>query len=141
MTAITIPDPLPPAFTLPREVIEFAVGQHLDEFGEDSLVARTWQWVLHGGGPGPVSRMDWRQIDGDGPPSAATLAAESTTEEPPLSAQAPWAELNKARFICWWCTSEPGDIVPGRFQPSEACDTNTATEIGAVTVTVRDGDA
>jgi hypothetical protein len=47
--AIEVPDPLPPAITLPREVIEFAVSQHLEEFSESSLVARTWRWVLHGG--------------------------------------------------------------------------------------------
>jgi hypothetical protein len=39
MPAISIPDPLPPAVTLPREVIEFAISEHLREFGDDSLVA------------------------------------------------------------------------------------------------------
>jgi hypothetical protein len=66
MPAIRVPDPLPPAITLPREVIEFAVSQHLEEFGESSLVARTWRWVLHGGGPGPISHMDWSEFDGTG---------------------------------------------------------------------------
>jgi hypothetical protein len=84
MPAIDIPDPLPPAITPDREVIEFFIDEDLAEFGEDSLAARTWQWVLHGGGQGPISHMDWTQFDGDGPPSAATLAAESTTSEPPL---------------------------------------------------------
>jgi hypothetical protein len=40
MPAIEVPDPPPPAITLPREVIEFAVSQHLEEFGESNLVAR-----------------------------------------------------------------------------------------------------
>jgi hypothetical protein len=30
-----------PAITLPREVIEFAISQHLAEFAEHSLVAST----------------------------------------------------------------------------------------------------
>jgi hypothetical protein len=141
MPAIPIPDPLPPAITLPREVIDFAVEQHLEEFGEDSLVARTWTWILHGGGPAPISHMDWKQVDGDGPPSAATLTAESTAEEPPLSGRAPWADLNKARFICWWCTALPGDEVPLRFQHREVAHTDVVTEIGSVTVTVRDSSA
>lgn len=55
MPAIHIPDPLPPAITPDREVIEFVVEQDLEAFGENSLVARTWQWVLHGGGPRPIS--------------------------------------------------------------------------------------
>jgi len=84
MRAIDIPDPLPSAITPPRTVIEFLINEHLEEFGDTSLVARTWHWVLHGGELGPVSRMDWSQFDGDGPPSAATLAAESTASEPPL---------------------------------------------------------
>ena len=86
-----IPDPLPPAITPPRTVIEFLIDQDLEEYGETGLVARTWHWVLHGGGPGPISHMDWSQFDGDGPPSAATLAAESTTDEPPLLPAHPMA--------------------------------------------------
>jgi hypothetical protein len=83
MPAIDIPDPLPPAITPDREVIELFIDEDLAEFGHDSLVARTWHWVLHGGRPGPISHMDWRRFDGDAPPSAATLAAESTASEPP----------------------------------------------------------
>ena len=78
MPAIDIPDPLPPAITPPRTVIEFLIGQDLVGYGGACLVARTCHWVLHGSGPEPVSRMDWSQFDGDGPPSAATLPAEST---------------------------------------------------------------
>ena len=73
MPVIAIPDPLPPAITPPRTVIEFLVDQDLEEFGGTGLVARIWYWVLHGGGPGPISHMDWSQFDGDGrhrqPPS------------------------------------------------------------------------
>src|SRR5580698_3429319 len=52
MSAINIPNPLPPAITPSRTVIEFLVDQDLEEFGDTGLVARTWHWVLHGGGPG-----------------------------------------------------------------------------------------
>ncbi len=117
MRAIDIPDPLPPAITPPRTVIEFLIDQHLDEFGDTGLVARTWRWVLHGGGLGPISHMDWSQVDGHGPPTAATLAAESTASEPHLYPPTPWDELNKALFICWLCTSAPEDELPLRFPP------------------------
>ena len=115
MPTIAIPDPLPPAITPPRTVIEFLVDQDLEEFGDTGLVARTWHWILHGGGTGPISHTDWSQFDGDGPPSAATLAIESTADQPPLLPRTPWTELNKARFICWWCTANPEDAVPLRF--------------------------
>jgi hypothetical protein len=110
MPAIDIPDPLPPAITLPREVIEYAIGKDVERFGADSLVARTWQWVLHGPGQAPISHTDWSPFDGDGPPSAATVAAEST---------------------------DPGDQVPLRFRPWETASTSVATEGGSATVTMR----
>jgi hypothetical protein len=113
--AIEVPDPLPAAITLPRDFIEFAISQHLKEFGEHSLVARTWLWILHGGGTGPISHTDWSQFDGNGPPLKATLAAESAADQPPLLPRTSWTELNKARFICWWCTANPLDAVPLRF--------------------------
>ena len=86
------------------------------EFGEHSLVARTWRWILHGGEPGPTGHMHWSQFDGEGPPSAAILAAESTADQPSLLPRTPWSEFNKARFICWWCTANPEDEVPLRFR-------------------------
>ena len=137
MPAIHIPDPLPPAITPPRTVIEFLIDQDLEEYGETGLVARTWHWVMHGGGPGPISHMDWSQFDGDGPPTAATLAAESTTDEPPLYPPTPWPELNQARFICWLCIAEPGDDVPPRFRPWDTAPVPAVTEDGSVTVTMR----
>ena len=122
----------------PGTVIEFLIDQHLVEFGDTGLVAHTWHWVLHGGVPGPVSHMDWSQVDGHGPPSAATLAVESTASEPPLYPPTPWDELNNARFICWLCTSAPEDEVPLRFRPSDAAPAPAATEDGSVTVTMRE---
>jgi hypothetical protein len=138
MPTIAIPDPLPPAITPDREVIEFFIDEDLAEFGDNSLVARTWRWVLHGGGPAPISHTDWWQFDGNGPPSAATLAAESTASEPPLYPPTPWDELNRARFICWLCTAEPGDELSLRFHPWDAAPAPAVTEEGSVTVTMRE---
>jgi hypothetical protein len=138
MPAIDIPDVLPPAITPDHEVIGFLVERHLEEFGDNSLVARTWQWVLHGGGRGPISHTDWRRFDGEGPPSAATLTAESTASEPPLQPPTPWDELNRARFICWLCTSQPEDELPLRFHPWDAAPAPTASEEGSVTITMRE---
>jgi hypothetical protein len=120
-------------------LIEFLIERHLDEFGEDSLVARTWHWVLHGGGRAPISHTDWTRFDGHGPPSAATLAAESTASEPPFRPPTPWDELNRARFICWLCTSQPEDGLPLRFHPWDAAvPAPTATAEGAVTITLHE---
>jgi hypothetical protein len=137
MPVIDIPDPLPPAITLPREVIEYGIEKDLEHFGADSLVARTWRWALHGPGQAPISHTDWSPFDGDGPPSAATLAAESTASEPPLHRPTPWPELNQARFICWWCTADPEDQVPLRFRPWDTASTPVTAEGGSATVTMR----
>ncbi len=138
MPAIHIPDPLPSAITPSREVIDFFIDQDLEEFGEDSLVARTWHWVLHGGRRAPISHTDWSPFDGNGPPSAATLTAESTANEPPLYPPTAWEELNRARFICWICTSQPGDQLPLRFHPWDAAPAATATEEGSASITIRE---
>ena len=138
MLPIDIPHPLPPAITPDREVIEFLTERHLQEFGDDGLVARTWQWVLNGGGRGPISHMDYTRFDGDRPPSRATLAAESLASEPPLHPPTPWDELNRARYICWLCTSQPEDELPLRFHPWDATPAPTATEEGSVTIIIRE---
>ena len=128
---------MPPAITPDREVIEFLIERHLDEFGDGSLVARTWHWVLHGGGRGPISYMDWSRFDGDGPPSAATLAAESTASQPPLL---PCRLLERAQpgpVHLLACTSQPEDELPLRFHPWDATPAyGAATEEGSVTITV-----
>ena len=138
MPTIDIPDPLPPAITPDREVIDFLIDRHLHEFGENSLVARAWHWALHGGGRGPISHMDYTQFDGDGPPPRATLAAESLANEPPLHPPTPWDEVNRARYICWLCTSQPEDELPVRFHPWDAASAPTASEEGSVTITMRE---
>jgi hypothetical protein len=85
---------------------------------------------------------DWgsrgRRFDGHGPPSAATLAAESTASQPPLYPAASWDELNRARFICWLCTSQPEDEVPLRFHPWDAAPAPAASEEGSVTITIHE---
>lgn len=138
MPSIDIPDSLPPAIVPDRVVIEFFLEKDLAEFGEESLVARTWNWILHGGGRAPISHTDWSRFDGDGPPSAATLAAESTASEPPLYRPARWEDLNRARFICWLCTAEPEDELPLRFRSCDTPSPATVTEEGPVTVTIRE---
>ena len=86
-----------------------------------------------------ASHTDWARFDGHGPPSAATLTAESTASEPPLHPPTPWGELNRARFICWLCTSLPEDELPPRFHPWDAAvPASTATEEGSVTITLHE---
>jgi len=42
MPAIDIPDPLPPAITRPRTVIEFLIDQDLDGYGRRLLRFHPW---------------------------------------------------------------------------------------------------
>ena len=41
--------------------------------------------------------------------------------QPPLHPVVSWDELNRARFICWLCTSQPEDELPLRFHPLGRC--------------------
>ena len=43
MRVIGISNLLPPAITVSRTVIAFHIDQHLDEYGDTGLVARTWR--------------------------------------------------------------------------------------------------
>lgn len=83
---------------------------------------------MYGGGPGPISHMDWSQFDGNGPPSAATLAAQSTADEPAAVPPTPWPALNQVRFICWLCTAAPGEEVPLRSRPWDTAAAHALTE-------------
>ena len=108
MSAIDIPVPLPSAITPPARSSNSSSTR-------TSTNSATPAWSPHLAlgparrQPGPISHMDWSQFDGDGPPSTATLAAESTADEPPLHPPTPWGELNQARSVCWLCTFAPED--------------------------------
>jgi hypothetical protein len=100
----------------------FLIERHLDEFGDSSLVARTWHWVLHGGGRGPISHMDWSRFDGDGPPSAATLAAESTASQPPSPLRSPGTSSTGPGSSAGCAppspkTNSPCGSIPGTLRP------------------------
>jgi hypothetical protein len=56
MLVIDIPDSLPPAITPLAQTLELLIGQYLDKYDATGLVARTWQWILHGDSPRPISQ-------------------------------------------------------------------------------------
>ena len=136
MIAIPVPDPLPPAITPPRTVIEFLIDQDLDECGGTGLVARTWRWILYGGGPGPISRMDWSRFDADGPP-----------RPPPWQPKAPPTSRRSTLPPRGLSSTRPGSSAgyappsPGRrptvVSPLDTGSAPGVTEYGSVTVTMR----
>ena len=130
MPAMDIPDPLPPAITPPRTVIEFLADQDLKEFGDTGLVARTWHWVLHGGGPRPISHMDPSQFDGDRPPPLPRKA-------PPL--HPPTHGLNSTKPDSSAGYAPPTPETKYRCDsPWDATPAPAITEDGPVAVTMRD---
>ena len=84
MPAIDILDPLPPMIpAVPAHtVIEFLIDYSLRDYSDTGLVARTWHWILYGGGSGPISHVDRSRFDGAGPSSATTLDAACIANEP-----------------------------------------------------------
>jgi hypothetical protein len=113
MDVTQIPQTLPPAITVSRELAEFSLAEDLATYGADGPAALAWQWALTGQGPTPVSLRDWHQ----GPPDHDTLLDESRW---PYGDG--WrgfvarAEIDKARFLLWWLTASPDEQVPARFQ-------------------------
>jgi hypothetical protein len=138
MPPIEIPRPLLPAITPDREVIEFLIDQDLEKFGENSLVARTWHWILHGAGLAPISHTRLVTVRRRRTTISRHPRRRKHRQRAAPAPARPWEELNQARFIRWLCTAQPGDELPLRFNPGTPHGAPTVTEEGPATVTMRE---
>ena len=112
MDVTRVPQTLPPAITVSRDLVEFSLSEDLETYGIDGPVALAWQWVLTGEGPTPVSLRKWHQ----GPPDHDTLLDESRWPYGNgWGGRAVRPEIEKARFLLWWLTASPDEEVPTRF--------------------------
>jgi hypothetical protein len=133
MDVTQIPQTLPPAITVSRELVEFSLAEDLTTYGADGPAALAWQWALNGQGPTPVSLRDWHR----GPPDHETLLDESRWPYgDKWGGRAARAEIDKARFLLWWLTTSPDEQMPARFQHYQQAPAPAAVEHGAVTATL-----
>lgn len=131
MDVTKIPQTLPPAITVSRELVEFCLSEDLAEYGTIGPAALAWQWALTGQGPTPVALREWEQ----GPPDRAMMLDEGRWPYGDgWGGRAARAEIEKARFLLWWLTASPDDEVPDRFQRYHSAPEPTAVEHGSVTV-------
>ena len=131
MDVTRIPQTLPPAITVGRDLVEFCLSEDLQTYGTEGPVALAWRWALTGEGPTPVSLRQWRQ----GPPDHDTLLDESRWPYGNgWGDRAARPEIEKARFLVWWLTASPDEEVPARFQ--HYASPPAAAEHGAITATL-----
>src|SRR5450755_1623549 len=109
---LRLPDELPEAITVDRDVAAYFLAENLAEWGETGPVGYAWRWALYGEGPRPVSGLPWR----GGLPGARDLEGE-TWFDSGWGAQASYAEVGRAKFTLWWLQAPAGAEVPDRFVP------------------------
>jgi hypothetical protein len=111
VTTIRVPDPLPPAITRPRQLIQAVIAQNLQETGDQGRAALAWAWALTGGQPSPVTLSVAQGLT----PSREQITAEVAA--PPQGSTAPPGvptdfcdQLREARHILRWLTGETDEI-------------------------------
>ena len=68
-----LPEVLPEAITVSREVAAYVLEDDLKAWGTGGPVAAAWRWAMYGEGPCPVSRLPWS----GGLPTADDLEGET----------------------------------------------------------------
>jgi hypothetical protein len=111
VTALHVPDEVPPAITRPRHQVEAVHAQSLIEVGTDGRAALAWEWTLTGTRPSPVTLS----LPIGRPPSRDEIVAEATAE--PEGSTAPPGvpsdycdQLGEARSVLAWLAGESDEI-------------------------------
>src|SRR6266851_6384304 len=55
VSALCVPDQMPPAVTRPRQLVVAVLAHSLSEAGTDGRAALAWEWPLTGARPSPVT--------------------------------------------------------------------------------------
>jgi hypothetical protein len=111
MTALHVPDEVPPAITRPRHQVEAVLAQSLIESGTEGRAALAWEWALSGSRPSPVTLS----LPGDRPPSREEIVAEADAEPEGSTAGLGVPsdfcdQLGEARRVLAWLVGESDEI-------------------------------
>lgn len=111
VSAVHVPDELPPAITRSRPLVEAVLAHSLRETGTDGRTALAWQWALTGTRPSPVTLGT--------PPGRPPTRAEIRTEAdaPPEGFTAPPGvptdfcdQLREVRRVLVWLVGDSDEI-------------------------------
>jgi hypothetical protein len=111
VSAVCVPDRMPPAVTRPRQLVDAVLAASLSEAGTDGRAALAWEWALTGVRPSPVTLS----LPLGRPPSREEILAEADAE-PEGSTAAPGVpsdfcdQLGEARRILAWVAGESDEI-------------------------------
>jgi hypothetical protein len=111
MNALPVPDPLSPAITRPRQLVEAVLAQSMRETGTTGRAALAWPWALTGTRPSPITLS----LPVGQPPSRSEILTEASAE--PDSPTAPHGvptdfsdQLGEARHILSWLAGSTDEI-------------------------------
>jgi hypothetical protein len=111
VSAVDVPDELPPAITRSRQLVEAVLAQSLRETGTDGRTALAWQWALTGTRPSPVTLG----TPPGRPPSRAEIRTEA--DAPPEGSTAPLGvptdfcdQLREVRRVLAWLAGDTDEI-------------------------------
>src|SRR6266851_3460504 len=76
VSAVCVPDQMPPAVTRPRQLVDAVLAQSLSEASINGRAALAWEWALTGTRPSPVTLS----LPPGHPPSREEILAEADAE-------------------------------------------------------------
>ena len=111
VTALCVPEQMPPAIARSRQLVDAVLAQSLTEVGTDGRAALAWEWALTGTRPSPVALS----LPVGRPPSREEVVAEAATEPEGSTAQPGVPsdycdQLGEARRILAWLVGESDEI-------------------------------
>jgi hypothetical protein len=145
VSTVRVPDPLPPAITRPRHLVEAVLAQSLHETGTQGRTALAWEWALTGTRPSPVTLT----TPPGHPPTRKDILAEADAD--PEGSTAPPGvptdycdQLREARSVLAWLAGATDEIPvddenPGQLTVARGGYTRTDAEIRQVRDNARRG--
>jgi hypothetical protein len=111
VTALYVPEQMPPAIARSRQLVDAVLAQSLTEVSTDGRAALAWEWALTGTRPSPVtlSQPVGRPPSRDEIVAEATAEPEGSTAEPGVPSDC-CDQLGEARHILAWLAGESDEI-------------------------------
>jgi hypothetical protein len=127
----TLPDVMPEAITVGRDMAAWLLEESLAAYGTAGPVAAVFRWALYGQGPRPICRQPWY----GGLPTAVEMEGE-TWFESGWGRTATYEEIRYAKGMLWLLQAQVGEDMPDRFIPARPLPPQESVTASSVTVTM-----